>query len=360
MKYPICLSLLAILCLFACNENDKEGPDGIRNSPDGIHTIELRKVVSLSLGHSLACALDDQGHAGCWLHPQKFIPDSPGSKKGHSEIAYPKKSNADLVDHKYVGLAGGTDAICAIRDDAKVLCFIPDDSPAILPSSLSRFGQFHKIAATEQGFFCAINMGALLSCHKLDMTASVAKDDYALTDEVAEIALGSLVLQSGIIKRFGCWVTSKNLLQCELFDDGPEAPQPKEEASRLAKGSPISFSLCAMSKDKKNIKYFGHNRKIARSTQDNFDLTQTYRDIVVTGPVFCGILDPSGEIKCQQESGTSASKIATKTNNELQNERFIRISVGFQFSCGLRNDRTPLCWQPKDLEAGMPENLKAE
>lgn len=334
---------LFFLCMVGCNPNNQYGMGGRlaeheRAPLEPNKPVDLAKVTAVFAGVSHACALDEQNKVACWRHPTKFVPMD-------SEEDYPKKSNTDLVGHKFIDIAGSGSAICALRDDAKVLCFIPNDSSVKLSSDLNGLGRFTKIAVNYKGYFCAIDTNNLLTCHKLDLVGREKKYYYAVTEEVTELVLN---------EEFGCWITKSNILHCEPIANWPENSPPKEEASKLA-GNFEDFSIATLSLDRKSIKFFGRNRKIVSNDVEELDLTQGFSDISVSLD-FCGILASTNEVKCQHRIG----ELAKKTNDDLQQEKFNQISVGHSSICGLRKDKTSLCWKAKDYQPGVPKNIMAE
>jgi len=341
----------------ASNDSSNNLPPEERNPP------ENAKAVFITMGTSEACIIDDNNKPFCWLHLKKFVHLYPGSTAGGYEIDYPKKSNADLSAAKYLDVAGagegvdGFGAICAIRSDNKILCFMPEGVQTVLPADLSGLGKFKKVAATDKGFFCAIDMNDILKCYKFDASYSIAKDDLFQAQEIATISIGATII-GGFYKHFGCFITEEdNLLHCELFGEGFEPASAKEEASKIIPyAGNINFSVVSLSKDKKNIRYFGRNRKITIEENNPMDLSQKYQQIAVSSPVFCGILDPSGEIRCQKVS----SERLKKTNSDLQKDSFSSVSIGHNFACGLHPDKSASCWIPDIKLEGVPKNLSVE
>jgi len=339
------------------NDSSNNLPPEEMNPPEGV------KAIFITMGPSHACIVDDNNKAFCWLHSQKFVPSEPGSTRGGYEIDYPKKSNADLSTAKYLDIAGGggesrdSGAICAVRSDNKILCFMPESVQTVSPADLSGLGKFKKVEATENGFFCAIDMNDILKCYKFDASYSIAKDDFFQAQVIAAIAVGTTTIGRSV-KSFGCYITeADNLLHCELFDDEPKVESAKEEASKIiSSGVSNRFSLASFSKDKKNIRYFGTNRRITTESNNPMDLSQKYQQIAVSSRVFCGILDPSGEIRCQQ----IVEDLLKKTNSDLQKDSFSSVSIGLNLGCGLHPDKSASCWMPNIKLEGVPKNLNAE
>ncbi len=360
-------SLYLIFVLFLCSCNQKNTGDGGRPGDEGPvepgKPVPLAKVVSVSLGTSHACAVDDQNHVACWAHPQKFIPSSPGSTRGSYEVDYPQKTNADVAGKQFTAFAAFDNIVCALRHDGKVLCFIPTDPSEKKQPDLATMGPFTQVVVTGNGRFCALDPTGGMSCHIINfggVTRTVGLtyiDDYTSLDEITSFSVGTI--QEGASYGAGvCWITDKGSLACAWARNSPTAPPLKEEAYSITGSSTLFFQYLAMvSLDKKTLKVFGPDRQITIKEMDPLKLDQHYKDLALAFSGVCTILTPSNEISCQREKDWKNPK---RSNEDLKSEQVTKVSVGHNLMCGLRPDKTAFCWQPEGYQPEVPKNIRAD
>gem|GEM_PF-3592818 len=338
--------LAGSLFLVACNKNEHNINKQKNQTIQGVTTNAVpSKLVDITVGpFGSGCALDDQGHANCWF------PDTAG---------YPKKTNADLVKYKYLAIGGGNADICAITDSHKILCFKPDDASVLPSASLNTRGKFKNVA-TILDYFCAIDMTGALGCHKLDFTGSVAQNSYVATEEVIELDLGSF--RNGTASDpFVCWIGVSNTLRCAPLDDNPAGQVVgKVEAIKFAAPSYLASKalLVGLAADKKTISYFGLNKYIPVPKVTKLDLSGIFDDFAVFRFSWCGILASSQELKCQEENTLDLPP--GLSNDDLQQHRFTKLSIGDSRYAGLREDKNLVQWSQKDYPVGLPKHLSAE
>jgi hypothetical protein len=325
MRVAIFLGIIIPFTIIGCN-NSK---------------LSLKKIVAVSLEKGMGCALDEKGHAACWDAYEK------------SQVAYVKKSNADLASGKFVSISASDSAFCAISDQGKLDCFVPKDLPNISLNALSSLGQFNKVAVTNRGIFCVIDTASKLSCHKLDVSPGIATaQDYTTALEITDFALGE-VSSGNVDLPLSCFITKDKALNCVVFNKmslSPASAPAKIQASKLVKGTAtLVFSLGILSIDEKTITNFTERKQDPRVTVEHLDMSEKYREIVIVIGGLCGILDTSEDLKCQSLKHGQHSGFAEKSNEDLKNETFTSIAAGHDFICALRADKTPFCWHPKDL-----------
>lgn len=350
----ICLSLLSTLLLLGCHvgNGDKTNTNSSSIPYELTQPIDARETKAIVMGDKFACFLDSGGHPHCWRNPERFLQSQDPSSRGGFTMDYPKKTNADLAAHKFVNLAsdGG---VCAVRDDNKVLCFMPDKVISIPTSKLNGLGRFTKVAATALTGFCAIDQSGILSCHNLDFKANTPKDHYVAAEEIKEFTVGDSSKGP-----FGCWITTSSLLQCELFNRSSVATNGSDDAYKIANGPSDDFSIAKLSSDKKTIRHFGNNQNDAIDEFEEEDRTRLFSEIAVTqDAVICGVFDGTNILRC----GGPHSPYAPKRKSDgLEREVFMTIAVSERIGCGLRPDKTISCWHPKKISTGVPAHLKAE
>jgi len=357
MRY---VSLLVFMVFFsACDDKgggNQRGGNGQKGSVEPEKSVSLSKVVSVSLGSGDACAVDEQNHVACWRHPQKFIPSSPGSSRGGYEVDYPKKTNAELAGFKFSYIASMEKSVCTVTTDGKVLCFLPSDCSSKTVGDLATLGRFKKVAISD-GFVCAIDTFDILTCHSMDF-GPVTGYDHASAEEIIDFAEGNY-LAGGSYKLGGCWINASNTLACAQIDDYPLAPAPREECSMIKPASIIhTGSVVTLSVDKKALKFFRFNRRIAVEEVDTLNLNSTYVDLATTGVAVCLVATSTHEVKCRAPKNFDA--LPKRTNQDLRSENVAKISVGHNLICGLRLDKTAFCWQGQDYQPGVPRVLTAE
>lgn len=357
-------------CVVGKNGTSDDG-QGRNNSgaPDGQHTDEpgkpvgLSKIVAISMSSigSITCALDDKSRAACWSDKTKFVPNAPGSTKGSNELDFPKKSNADLAAGRYVDIASNDlGAVCAVNSEGKVDCFMPSDASRKNKSELAAMGTFTKVvissANKDSNYFCVIDTSGVLTCHNLDLSSLASGNDIVDTEEITALSLGN-VLDDKRYSPIICWITRSNKLSCAGFSDNHMAAQVEEKASALtAFASGISY-LAALSLDKKRIKIFGAQRKIAIKELPTFDLSKTYTDVKMMGVRLCGIVAGTNEVDCQNSKADLQDK---KSNDDIAKETFKKISPSLNRVCALGMDDKISCWLVKNVNSDVPSDIKAD
>lgn len=362
--------VLLSLFMFGCTGTDDpsahgEGDDTSTGSPEEPEKpVALTKVVSVSLSAVDACAVDEQHHVACWRHPKNFVPSSPGSTRGHYEMAYPKKDNSELAGQRFTALSASEEVVCAVNTESKVICFIPNDPSEKKPTDLAAMGQFSSVVLGGNGYFCALDQSGSLSCHQINfegvplVLGKNILDDFTSPDEITSLSLGQVKIGPKTYTRGVCWTTSAKLLACAEVADWDMPPPAKQEAVAFGSSSSLfGTSFATISPDKKSMKLFSSKRKLTITDVDEFKFDKRYSDIALSVSTACGILKSTNKISCQQQRSPDAPK---KSNEDLRNELLIKVSVGYVFICGLRTDHTAFCWQGQDYQPGIPKNIQGE
>ncbi len=354
-KHPHFLNLLFLsLLISSCAEKNTSNSNyGSKNIQENT-TVPLTKVTSIYVGGLMTCALDSEQKVACWEHKKKFVPSAPGSTRGSFEIDYPKMTNAHLARFHFVELSAHEESVCAVADSGKVVCFQVEGAPVVLWNNVTSLKNITHLANDGLGNLCVIDTNRKLTCHKLDFTGAPEVDQISSTQEVRLISSGSTRINNSL-KTVICMLDTSNDLSCaKIFDYRPRA-MPTSAAS-LYPG--VGFSdFIMLSKDKKTIDYIGTRETPTVEKDDGLDYNKIYSDIDAGSFRLCGIVTATNQIECQSENPRQDPKTPKLTNDELQNDKFKKISLGHNFICGLKPNNQPKCWQPKDLTPDVPANI---
>jgi hypothetical protein len=262
---------------------------------------------------------------------------------GHYENGYPKKSN-DQLSGKFTDIWGGESFACALRDDNKVLCFRPVGMSKVNASDLGSLGEFTRVAGGE-GWLCAIDIASKIKCYELDLSNS-AKDSRVVKykNKVLDFAPGVTVKG----EMFLCSILEDKKLYCGLIEGGRYIPSLKLENF---KAFGIRYMCAQYAQNETELRCFDQNSFwSADLKQDSEDRFEQFVSFNVT----CGSLINTGDLKCFVPETE-----LKKSNKDLENEEYLKISVGFPYICALKPDKEISCWSGKDYGIGVPESIKA-
>lgn len=245
----------------AASDSDKVKEKELRSAEEERKRFEdeaskLEKMVLVSMGQYLACAINTTNRLTCWAHP---ISSNPMSY-------YPKKTNAELMGLEFTSFATSQDKVCAVKKDGKVLCFIPNDPSKKTAAELAAMGSYQEVLLMDNGHVCLLNRSGSMSCHVTNFAGSTSQyvNQHISPSEIISFSLGGLKTGSTYTSGI-CYIASNNVVNCQKLALSPlSSPVSNLKASSLKFSPSFTREIAILSPNKKDLTFLAHQGKYSQ------------------------------------------------------------------------------------------------